>query len=183
MLSAAAVLFVALPWWVASRPAPALEAAAPVVAIIDVQKVLRESTAVRSLAQTIGIQRDAYQKELRNKEKALRNADRELMRQRTILAAEAFAKKRAELEQKVATLQREAREQKRRLDGLFGNGMAQVQNALAEIAKEIAEERGLDLVLSKATVVLVKPKFEITTEAVKRLNARLSEVTLPAAQN
>ena len=58
--------------------------------------------------------------------------------------------------------------------------MTRVQAELAGVAKEIAEERGLDLILSKATVVLVKPKFELTEEVVRRLNDRLPD--LPAAQ-
>jgi Skp family chaperone for outer membrane proteins len=61
--------------------------------------------------------------------------------------------------------------------------MTKVRNELTKIAKEIAEERGLDLILSKATVVIVMPKFEITNEAVNRLNARLPEVPLAQELN
>jgi Skp family chaperone for outer membrane proteins len=117
---------------------------------------------------------------LREQERALREADEELARQRSILSPEAYAKKRGELEQRIAALRREARNRKRGLDKIFTQGMTRVQAELAKVAKEIAEERGLDLILSKATVVLVKPKFELTEEAVRRLNARLPD--LPAAQ-
>ena len=167
--------------WSADQAAPrAQELAPPVLAIIDVQKVLRESTAVSALSREIEEQKVQYQEELREQERALRDADQELVRQRSILSPEAYAKKRGELEQRVATLQREARNRKRGLDKVFTQGMIKVQAELARVAKEIAEERGLDLVLSKATVVLVKPKFELTQEAVRRLNDRLPD--LPAAQ-
>lgn len=163
-------------------PAPAHAADSPAFAIIDVQKILRESTAVRQLSQQIQKNRDDYQAELKDKEHELRTADQELSRQRTILTAEVFAQKRKELEEKVASLQRDVQERKRSLDQTFAAGMSQVQSALAEIAKEIAEERGLDLILSKATVVIVKPAFEVTGEALKRLNERLPavKVALPA---
>jgi len=167
--------------WTADQAAPrAQELAPPVLAIIDVQKVLRESTAVSALSREIEEQKVQYQEELREQERALRDADQELTRQRSILSPEAYAKKRGELEQRVATLQREARNRKRGLDKVFTQGMIKVQAELTRVAKEIAEERGLDLVLSKATVVLVKPKFELTQEAVRRLNDRLPD--LPAAQ-
>ena len=167
--------------WMADQAAPrAQELAPPVLAIIDVQKVLRESTAVSALSREIEQQKVQYQEELREQERALRDADQELTRQRSILSPEAYAKKRGELEQRVATLQREARNRKRGLDKVFTQGMIKVQAELTRVAKEIAEERGLDLVLSKATVVLVKPKFELTQEAVRRLNDRLPD--LPAAQ-
>ncbi len=167
--------------WTTDQAAPrAQELAPPVLAIIDVQKVLRESTAVSALSRKIEERKLQHQEELREQERALRDADQELARQRSILSPEAYAKKRGELEQRVATLQREARNRKRGLDKVFTQGMIKVQAELARVAKEIAEERGLDLILSKATVVLVKPKFELTQEAVRRLNDRLPD--LPADQ-
>ncbi len=167
--------------WTADPTVPrAQELMPPVLAIIDGQKVLRESTAVSALSRKIEEQKVQHQEELREQERALRDADQELARQRSILSPEAYAKKRGELEQRVATLQREARNRKRGLDKVFTQGMIEVQAELARVAKEIAEERGLDLILSKATVVLVKPKFELTQEAVRRLNDRLPD--LPAAQ-
>lgn len=170
--------------WAASHPvANAQEPASPVFAIIDVQKILRESTAVKSLSRGLEERRGRYQTELRKEEETLRNADQELARQRSILSAEVYAQKRSKLEQRVASLQRGARKRKKGLDRLFANGMSTVQNELAKVAKEIAEERGLDLILSKATVVIVKPKFEITKEVVKRLNARLPDVPLAQEQN
>lgn len=161
----------------------AQEADTLLLAIIDVQKVLRESVAVKSLTAEIEKERDIYQEDLRAQEETLRAADQELARQRTILSTEAYAQKRRDLEQQVATLQRQAREGKRSLDQRFGKGISQVQNELANVAKEIAEERGLDLILSRATVVLVKPKFDISNETLKRLNARLTTVALPTQNN
>ncbi len=167
--------------WTADQAAPrAQELAPPVVAIIDVQKVRSESTALKALSRRISEQKAQHQDELRKQERALREADQELARQRSILSPEAYAQKRGELERRVGTLQREARNRKRGLDKIFAQGIAKVQAELNKVAKEIAEERGLDLILSKATVVLVKPKFELTQEAVRRLNARLPD--LPEAQ-
>ncbi len=170
-------------WMTSASEAGAQDPVSPIFAIIDIQKVLRESTAVKSLSRSIEERKGEYQAELRTEEQALREADQELARQRSILSAEAYAQKRSELEQKVATLQREARKRKRGLEKLFANGMGRVQNEIAKVAKEIAEERGLDLILSKATVVIVKPKFEITEEAVQRLNERLPDVPLAQTQN
>ena len=177
MLAVGAVLLL----WTAVPAVPrAQELAPPVLAIIDVQKVRRNSTAVKALSKRIAKQKVQHQDELREQERSLRKADQELTRQRSILSPEAYAQKRGELERRVATLQREAQNRKRGLDKVFAQGMAKVQAELNKVATEIAEEHGLDLILSKTTVVLVKPKFELTQEAVRRLNARLPD--LPAAQ-
>ena len=176
-------LLAAFLWMAAHSGLGAQEPDSPVFAIIDVQRILRESTAVKSLSRGIEERKGQYQGELRKKEAVLREADQELARQRSILSAEVYAQKRGELEQKVASHQREARKRKRGLEKLFASGMTKVRNELTKIAKEIAEERGLDLILSKATVVIVMPKFEITNEAVNRLNARLPEVPLAQELN
>ncbi len=180
LLPMLAVGVVLLLWTAVPAMPRAQELAPPVLAIIDVQKVRRDSTAVKALSKRIAKQKVQHQDELREQERSLRKADQELARQRSILSQEAYAKKRGELERRVATLQREAQNRKRGLDKVFAQGMAKVQAELNKVAAEIAEERGLDLILSKTTVVLVKPKFELTQEAVRRLNARLPD--LPAVQ-
>ena len=180
LLAMLAVGLILVLWTVVQTALRAQELAPPVLAVIDVQKVRRDSTAVKALSKTIAEQKAQYQEELREQERALREADQELARQRSILSPEAYAKKRAELEQRVGFMQRGARNRKRGLDKVFAQGMAKVQAELATVAKEIAEEMGLDLILSKAIVVLVRPKYELTQEAVRRLNARLP--VLPAAQ-
>lgn len=162
--------------------ASAESAPTPRFAIIDVQRVLRESEAVKRLNREIEKVRTTYQAELRDKEEGLRGADQELTRQRTILSAEVFAQKRQELERQVATLQREVQERKRALDRSFSRGLSRVQSELANVAKAIAEEKGLDLIFSKATVVIVKPEFELTAEATKRLNKRLPTVAIEIPQ-
>ncbi|MEE8453276.1 MAG: OmpH family outer membrane protein [Limibaculum sp.] len=176
LLPLLAVGLLLVPWMAVQTAPRAQELAPPVLAIIDVQKVLRELTAVKALSIRIEERKAKHQNELREQERALREADEELARQRSILSPEAYAKKRGELEQRIAALRREARNRKRGLDKIFTQGMTRVQAELAKVAKEIAEERGLDLILSKATVVLVKPKFELTQEAVRRLNARLPDL-------
>ncbi len=180
LLSLLAVGLAPLLWTTVPSALRAQELAPPVIAVIDLQKVRRDSIAVQALSKRIAEQKVHHQDELREQERTLREADQELARQRSILSPEAYANKRGDLERRIASLQRDARARKRALDKLFAKGMAQVQAELTEVAKEIAKEWGLDLVLTKTTVVLVRPKFELTEEVLRRLNARLPD--LPAAQ-
>ena len=153
------------------------------IGVIDAQRIYREATAVKALQQLIDQQRNVFQGELRDKEKALRDADQELARQRTILSADAYSKRRNELEGQVAALQNEVRGRKEKLDKVFAEGMQQVRAALVAVSTEIAEQRKLFLLLEKSSVVLVRPDLELTEEALQKLNQRLPKVTLPAAQN
>jgi Skp family chaperone for outer membrane proteins len=153
------------------------------IVVIDTQSIYREALAVKGLQSLIDKQRSAYQEELRKQEETLRAADQELARQRTVLSPEAFAQKRRDLEEQVATLQREIQSRRRALEKLFGEGMKQVQTALVVIAREIAEARKADFVIDKSAVALVRPELEITQEVLKRLDQKLPKVTLKAPQN
>ncbi len=153
------------------------------IGVIDAQKIYLEATAVKTLQQNIDRQRDTFQGELREKEKVLREADQELARQRAILSAEAFNKRRKDLETQVSALQNEVRSRKDKLDKVFAEGMRQVRAVLIEVSKEIAEQKKLFLLIEKSSVVLVRPELEHTEEALRMLNQRLPKVTLPTAQN
>jgi Skp family chaperone for outer membrane proteins len=61
--------------------------------------------------------------------------------------------------------------------------MGEIHKALLSVAAEIAEELAADLVLSKSALVLVSPSFDITDDALKRLNERLPSVSLAEPQN
>lgn len=155
----------------------------PTIAVIDMQRIMRESQAVRSIQQQVEKQRSDYQEKLSTKEQELRQADEELARQRTILSSEAFKEKRQQLEQRVSELQREIRTRKRELDQTYGKAIRKVQKELAQIVSDIMQKRGIDLVLTKTSVFLVHKDMEITETALSRLNENLSSVDVSSVQN
>lgn len=175
---AALVLAMALP-----AVAQAQSDRSPLVGVIDIQAVLRESVAVKALAQRIEAARQRAQQALVSREESLRAADLDLAQRRAQLAAEDYTRERSDLEAEGIALQREMQAERRRLDQLFSQGMAEVQQVLLAISQEIALERELDLVLAKTTVIIVKPEFDLTEEALKRLNTRLTDVSSPVPAN
>ena len=166
-----------------TAPAVAQLERAPIIGVIDIQGVLRASTAVQALSADIEQRRDSTQEEMQGRENALRAADVDLAQRRSSLTPEAYAQERSKLEAEGVKLQRELQEKRRLLDQRFSRGMAQIQQVLLQISQDIARENNLDLVLAKSTVIIVRPEFDFTNEALKRLNAELKEVPLPDAQN
>jgi len=153
------------------------------VGVIDMQRILRESIAVTQLSEEVEAMRKTYRDKLEAGEKVIREADVSLARERDELDAQAYAQRRRSLELDATTLQRDFQERMRDLDKLFRQSMAQIQQNLTRIAQEVATEHSLDLVLAKATVVLVKPDLEVTDEVLQRLNQQLPKVILPEEAN
>lgn len=167
----------------AAGSVPATAEDGTVIAILDMERILRESKAAKDLREEIDTKRQAHQTALRDQENALRAADQELARQRAVLSAEAFAAKRKELQNQAIALQQEFLTRQKEMEELFGHGIGQVRDALADVAREIAEERGIELILLKATIVLAGRDLDITEEALERLDERLPSVNLAKPSN
>jgi Skp family chaperone for outer membrane proteins len=93
-----------------------------------------------------------------------------------------YATKRKAIRERVNELQRIIQERKRELDEMFNKGMRQVDLALVEVLKDLAEERGINLILNagrgRGLVLFAENQIVITDEALKRLDARLPKVEL-----
>ena len=98
--------------------------------------------------------------------------------QRAVLSAEAFAKKRDELQTRLTTLQRDFDARRKRLQLAMGRAWNEIQKALTEVTADLATERKIDIVVSKASTVLLANELDITAEVLTRLDAKLSKVTL-----
>jgi Skp family chaperone for outer membrane proteins len=164
----------ALPRPIAAQPLPAT-----VAAVVDHQRIMRDSKAAKSIQQQLEVRRKLYLDQLAKEEQRLAELGKELSRQRTVLAAEVFAQKRKEYEEAVQALQRASNERRRQLDEALGAANAQVRQALKEIVDELAETRGFNLVLPASAVLLFSPKIDITDEVMARLDRKLPSVKLP----
>jgi Skp family chaperone for outer membrane proteins len=148
------------------------------VAVIDIETIYRKSAAAKALQLEFARQRSSSQDELNAKERKLVEADQELSRQRGAMASTDYSQQSQDLARRMVALQREARERKKSLEGMFEKGTQRIKNVLTEVIGKIATERELDLVITAGTVVLQNPVLDITQETMARLNARLPNVSL-----
>lgn len=166
--------------WAAAPAVPAADALPPATAaVIDYQRVMREAKAAESIRVQIEARRVRYQSEIAEEEQRLVEADRELARQRGILAPDAFNERRKAFEEEVAEVQRMLQARRQQLDDVAAMAMSEVREAVIQVVGELAEQRGFNLVLPSANVLLFSPQIEITDEVLKRLNASLPDVRVP----
>src|SRR5690349_3784260 len=91
-------------------PAARADTAQPVqqipvsIAVIDIQQILRDSSAAKSVRAQVDKQKDAYQAQIAQQENALRDVDKKLAEQRATLSADDFAKKQDQLRQQMDQL-------------------------------------------------------------------------------
>ena len=162
-----------------AAPAPTqTKLAPPVTAVIDIQRILRESTAAQSVRKQLDARRGKLRDEFAKLENDLRAAEQELQRQRSVLSAEAFEEKRQAYARRVDEAQRKADISRRELDSAFQEALKQIQTAMLEVAQDVAQRMNLDLVLPRSQVIFVSQDMDITEPVLKGLNAKLASVKL-----
>jgi len=166
-------------------PADALAQQNPVplvIAVLDVNLLLRDSSAAKAVRDQVDKQRDAYQADLVQQENKLREIDKQLAQQRASLSQDEFNKRRDDLNKQIDALRAESDKRKQQLEKAFNTGMQQVTKVLEGVLADIAKQRGLTLVLNKAMVPLSNNSLDITQEALKALNTKLPTVNVPKAE-
>lgn len=180
MLPAVVALALAALLFDGSTPASAADAASKpaIVAVVDVQIILREATAMKSIQKQVEQKRSQFQSEISGQEKRLRDQEQELKRQQSVLAADAFEAKRRDFEAQVASVQRDVQERRKVLDQAYGDGLKAVQKELQDVLAQLAKERGYTLVIPTGQLLYADGSMAITDEALKRLNKELPDVAL-----
>lgn len=158
-----------------------------VVGVIDFQRVVKESAAGRSVRDQMDTRRTTLQKEIKSIRQELETARSALSTREPGLSEAEFSEKRQAMRKRVGELQGIVQSRKREMDAMFNYGMGQIDIALIAILKELAEERGINLILNagrgRGLVLFAEKRIVITDEALRRLNARLPTVELTAAES
>ena len=166
-----------------AQPAPAA-APQPMILVVDIPLVLRESKVGKSIGQQIEQQKAVYQKDIAAQEKELNNAGAELKRQEQILARDAFEARARELQQRANDLQKNFEGKRETLQRADGGATNQVLQTVFTIIRDIATERRAThvLVRSPQIVAYVDPSFDVTDETLRRLDQRLPALAVSFTQ-
>jgi len=152
---------------------------APVMGVLSVPDLMARSTAAQEIDKVLGARRDslsaAAQKEPANR----REINQQIQQSKGLTQEQAQAKLRA-LQDRVARAQRQFRERNRIIQEAAQVAYGQVERTLVQVIKQVAQARGMNLVLNREQVALAMPAFDITQNVADVLNKVLPSVFIPA---
>ncbi|NIY74198.1 OmpH family outer membrane protein [Thalassospira sp. HF15] len=148
------------------------------VMVVDVAGIMREASAMQDARKQIRDRQVAYQKEIETREQALREEEKQLAQQRTLLAADVFQDRQKQFQQNVANFQKFAQARSRVLDQALAESQSKFSQALNEIIRRVAAERRANLVLQKGQAILFETSMDATKEVFDRVNAEIPTVTV-----
>ena len=156
---------------------------APAIGIVDVDMILRDSTAAKSMRDQMEKHEATFRTEITQQENALRQADQELAQKKAILAPEAFNAQVQDFQKRVAALGELVQKRKKQLDDAFNGAQKQLRDALGDVIQAQMKEQGLNMVVPRAVVFEMSKELDITQETLKRLNQKLPQVRVVLSTN
>ena len=147
-------------------------------AVIDIEKILNESKAGKSLKAQLEKKRKEFQTEFSSKEKTLQDAAKKLVEKKDEMEPEKLASERKKFETQLLETRKLFQKRRASLDRGLGKAMQDLRREVIQIAAEVADEKQYKAVLTRDSVVIVQKELDITDELLKRLDKKVSTVAL-----
>ncbi|MBV9734421.1 MAG: OmpH family outer membrane protein [Acidisphaera sp.] len=152
---------------------------AAVIGVLGVPEVMRASTAAQQVQKVIGERRDKLNQDAQKEQGAWRDLQQQLANQRSSLSAEQIRGKERDLQERITNAQRSFRDRNRIIQDAAQVALGQIERELIAVIRQVAESRGMNLVLHRAQVALNINEFDITDQVTQQLNKVLPSVTIP----
>lgn len=147
-------------------------------AVLDQERVLFESQAAQDVRAQIESQRAAFQKEIDQQEKALRQEEDALKTAQPTLSEEAFLERRTAFETRVGEVHKKVALRRAQLEHAFHKAREEIVGAMNKIVAQLSQETGTTLVLPKGAVLYALDSLDITQEVLSKLNHTLPTIKI-----
>ncbi len=162
-----------LPSLIHENPPPA-----PVIGVIGVPDVLQASTAAQAVDKVIQARRAALTAEAQKEQDLWRRTQEALADPRARFSPDELRARELQLQNRIASDQLAFRNQEARIQAAAQVSLGQIERTLIAVIRQVAQSRGMNLVLHRAQVALNMNDFDITDEVTKQLNQVLPSVSV-----
>ncbi len=148
----------------------------PVIAVLDVQQVLRRAAAAKGIRLAMEARRKAFEAEFAAERQQIRDEELQLRKQSTILSPEASNEKRRLLENRMSDFRRKVEQRRGILNRAFTSATRVLRKEMATVLAELMKERKITLTLARKAVLVFDQRLSVTEDVLKRLDKRLPTV-------
>ncbi len=148
------------------------------IAVVDVDYVLTQSKAAKSLKSQVEQKRKTFLGEVKREEDSLVTAQKKIEGQRKDLSKDELIKKAQSFEKKRIEARKKIQSRKNSLDKAYNEAMSNLTTVIYDVCKTIADEKSIDLVITRQNIIVGNMSLDITKEVAERMNKKLPNVTL-----
>lgn len=152
---------------------------AAVMGVIGVPDVMRASLAAQAVDRILGERREKLNDDAQKEQEAWRAMQQALANERAKLSPEQIRAREKELNDRITNAQRQFRDRNRIVQEQTQYALNAIQSSLIAVIRQVAEARGMNIVLHRAQVALNVNEFDITDQVAEQLNKILPMVIVP----
>jgi Skp family chaperone for outer membrane proteins len=168
----------------AQAPAPAKPRAAaatgavpaPKIIVVDRQAILRGSSVGQDIVRQVNAYTQQAEKEFKAQQNSLQKESQTLQQQVAILAPDVRAQKIRAFQTKETAFKQKVEARQALIQGGVMKARQQVEAALGPILQGIMQQRGANILLDRAAIVLGMVDIDVTQLTIQRLNQKLPTV-------
>lgn len=150
-----------------------------IIGVLGVPEVMRASTAAQEVEKVIGGRRNKLNEDAQKEQQAWRDMQQSLANDRAKLSQDQIRARERALQERITNAQRIFRERNRVIQEAAQYALAQIERTLVQVIRQVAESRGMNLVLHRQQVALNINQFDITDQVAAQLNKVLPSVIIP----
>jgi Skp family chaperone for outer membrane proteins len=163
-----------------NKPRAAVQATgavpAPKIIVVDRQAILRASSVGQDIVRQVNAYTLSAEKEFKAQQDALQKESQTLQQQVAILAPDVRAQKIKAFQAKEAAFKQKVEARQSLIQGGVMKARQQVEAALGPILQGIMQQRGANILLDRAAIVLGMVDIDVTQLTIERLNQKLPSV-------
>jgi len=148
------------------------------IAVVDVDAVMSQSLAAKSVKKQVKKKRDSFLATVKKEEDKLRKEMKSLETKRDEMSKEEFVKKAQAFEKRRLEARNGIQKKKSALDKSYSTAMNTLLKVIFEVCESIAEEKKIDLIITKQNIIVGSKSLNITDTVMKRINKKLPNLSL-----
>lgn len=152
---------------------------AAVIGVLGIPEIMRASAAAQQIEKALADRKEKLNEDAQKEQAAWRDMQQSLANQRATLTADQIRNKEKELQDRITNAQKTFRYRNRIIQEAGQYGLAQIERVLISTIRQVAESKGMNLVMHRAQIALNVNDFDITDPVVEQLNKILPSVVLP----
>jgi Skp family chaperone for outer membrane proteins len=151
----------------------------PVIGVVDVPEIQRDSAAFNQVREEIERRRQKLNEDLQREQNNWREQQQQLANQRAGIPPEQLRQRERDLQDRITESQRIFRERSRAIEQVAQGALVEIEQALGTVIRQVAASRSVNMVLPRPLVIFNDPPFDLTGEVSQQFNRALRSVSIP----
>ncbi len=148
------------------------------VAFIDLQYIIRQSSAGQSITSQVRQLRKAASEEIAEMEDELRKRETDIAAKSSLLSEDKLTTLRVEFERDLQELRDHIRNQESHLGTRETEAIGELQGHVLRILQDIMTEREIDIILGRPQYLVANKTLDLTEDVISELNSSVPAMTL-----